>query len=118
MGAETPPTEGVAEERKSLIDRLEKLLAEMKDWERKPVLRAGRIIVEIVKMPERKTKTGTQPARLTLHIRLEDAFRGIFIENPDELEDLKTAISANRVKEIVEAIEEIAKKRKVQEYEL
>lgn len=101
-----------------LTEKLGKLLKEMKPWEKKPLLRAGKIIVEIVKLPERKTKSKTELERLTIHIRREDAFRGLFIKEPSDLEDLYAAIITERVKEVLKAIEEINRKRKVQEYEL
>ncbi len=106
---------------KSLYEKLVELLNTMSPWEKKPLVKAGRIMVELVKLPERKTRTGVEPERLVIHIRREDAFRGIFIKNPEELEDLKTAISTERVREVLKTIAEIEKdmrKRQVQEYEL
>ncbi len=105
-------------EEETLVSKLEKLLGEMKPWEKKPVLKAGRIVIEIVKLPERQTKSRMEPERLVLHIRREDAFRGLFIKELEELEDLHTAINTEKVKKIVEAIEEISRKKKIQEYEL
>ncbi len=101
-----------------LKEKLLKLLNEMKPWEKKPVLKAGRIIVEIVKLPERKTKVSIEPERLVIHIRREDAFRGLFIKNPEELEDLAAAIKTHKIKEILRALAEIEESRKIQEYEL
>lgn len=101
-----------------LTSKLEKLLGEMKPWEKKPILKAGKIIIEIVKLPERQTKSRIEPERLVVHIRREDAFRGLFIKEMNELEDLHTAITTEKVKKILEAIEEINRKRRVQEYEL
>ena len=106
---------------KSLYDKLVELLDTMSPWEKKPLVKAGRIIVELVKLPERKTRSGVEPERLVIHIRREDAFRGIFIKDPEELDDLKTAITVERIKDIVETIAEISrsmKKKEIQEYEL
>ncbi len=103
---------------KPLVEKLEELLSQLKPWEKKPVLKAGRIVIEIVKLPERKTKSRLEPERLVLHIRREDAFRGLFIKEAEELEDLNIAINTDKVKELIKAIEEISKKKKVQEYEL
>ncbi len=108
----------MSEEKKDLVQRLEELLKQMNPWEKKPVLKAGRIIVELVKLPERRKKSSIEPEKLVLHIRLEDAFRGIFIENVDELEDLVAAINAEKIREIARALTEISKKKRVQEYEL
>jgi len=105
-------------EEETLTSKLEKLLKEMKPWEKKPILKAGKIIIEIVKLPERRTKSRLEPERLVVHIRREDAFRGLFIKELDELEDLYTAIATEKVKKILEALEEISRKKKVQEYEL
>jgi len=40
-----------------LIAKLESYFQEMKDWERKPVLKSGKIVVELVKLPEKKSKS-------------------------------------------------------------
>lgn len=103
---------------RELIEKLEKYLDEMKDWERKPVVKSGRIVIEIVKLPEKRTKSDIKPQRLALMIRREDAFRGMIIESPEELEDLAAALSIEKVKEIAEAVWVIFKKRRVQEFEI
>ncbi len=108
----------VVVEEKDLVKKLEELLDTMRPWEKKPVLKAGKVVVELVKLPERKTKTTLEPEKLVLHIRLEDAFRGIFLENQEELDDLETAITMEKVRKIIEAIEKVSKKRKVIEYSL
>ncbi len=101
-----------------LVKKLEELMNTMKDWERKPVLKSGHIVVELVKLPERKTKTTARPAHLAIMIRREDAFRGIIIEEPDELEDLIVAVTTPKLKELVKAVYKILKKHRIQEFEL
>lgn len=104
-------------EEKGLREKLEQLLNTMKDWERKPVVEVGSAIVELVKLPPRRTKRGTEPERLALHLRLKDSFRGIFIESFDELDDVLRALNSRSVQEIAKILEEIGRK-KVIEYEL
>lgn len=101
-----------------LVEKLEKLFNEMKDWEKKPIVKSGRIVVELVKLPEKTSRRSVKPSTLALMIRREDAFRGLLIESHDELEDLITALSRERVREIAKAIHEINKKRSVKEFEI
>jgi len=109
---------GEVEEVKQLIDKLENLLNTMKEWERKPVIEVGNAVVEIVKLPRKETKKGVEPERLSIHLRLKDSFRGIFIESFEELDDIVKALSNKKVIEIAKAIDELNKKRSVVEYEL
>jgi len=108
--------EGVTEEK--LTEKLEKLLASMKDWERKPVIQVGRAVVEIVKLPKRETSKRMEPERLALHVRFEDSFKGIFVIEYEEFKDLIDALTNEKVREIVEAISEVNRKRKVIEFKL
>lgn len=108
---------GVAEG-ESLYDKLARLLETMSPWEKRPILRVGSIMVELVKLPGRKTKMAIEPERLAIHIRREDAFRGLFIRGPGELKDLQLALSARRLREVLEAIARMEEARKLQEYEL
>ncbi len=101
-----------------LLSKLEELLESMRDWERKPLLKSGRIVVELIKIPERKTKSSAKPERLALMVRREDAFRGTILEGPEDVEDVVTALSSQRVKEVAEALKEIYRRRRVQEFEL
>ena len=102
---------------KPLDEKLRNLLIEMKDWERKPVLKVGKIVIELVKLPRRELKKRTEPEKLALHIRLEDSFKGIFIEDYRELEDLVTAVSEEKITEIAKILDTINRKRII-EYEL
>jgi hypothetical protein len=106
------------EELKQLIEKLENLLNTMKDWERKPVIEAGKAVIEVVKMPKRETKKGSEPERLALHLRLRDSFRGIFIESYSELDDILRALTSKSVQDIAKAIDELNKRRSVVEYKL
>ncbi len=108
--------EKVTEEK--LSEKLEKLLSSMKDWERKPVIQVGRAVVEIVKLPKRETSKRMEPERLALHVRFEDSFKGIFVIEYEEFKDLIDALTNEKVKEIVEAISEVNRKRKVIEFKL
>ena len=101
-----------------LIEKLEKLFDEMKDWERKPIVKSGKIVIELVKLPEKTSRRTVKPSTLALMIRREDAFRGLIIDSDDELEDLIMALSIDRVKEIARAIKEVNKKRSIREFEI
>lgn len=101
-----------------LVSKLEELLSTMNNWEKRPVLKSGRIIIELMKLPERKTKSKFEPERLALHIRREDAFRGVIIQSREEYEDLNAALGSDKTREIISAITELSKKRRIQEFEL
>ncbi len=101
-----------------LKEKLEKMLNEMKDWERKPLVQVGRVVVELVKLPKRETTKKVEPERLSIHVRFEDSFKGIFITDAEEFRDLVDALSNTKVKEVIEAVTEINRKRKVIEFSL
>ncbi len=101
-----------------LKEKLEKMLNEMKDWERKPLVQVGRVVVELVKLPKRETTKKVEPERLSIHVRFEDSFKGIFITDAEEFRDLIDALSNTKVKEVIEAVTEINRKRKVIEFSL
>jgi len=107
-----------SEKEKSLTEKLEELLKSMKDWERKPLIQVGRAVIEIVKLPRRETSKRVEPERLALHVRFEDSFKGIFIIESEEFKDLLDALSNEKVKEIVEAISEVNRRKKVIEFKL
>ncbi len=109
------PGEG---EGKDLTSKLEKLMAEMKDWERKPLVQVGKAIIELVKLPKRETAKRFEPEKLALHIRLSDSFKGIFIVEYEELKDVAEALGSRTVDDVAKAIDVINRKRKVIEYEL
>ncbi len=109
---------GEAPEAPKLKDKLEKMLNEMKDWERKPLIQVGRVIVELVKLPKRETTKKVEPERLSIHVRFEDSFKGLFITDAEEFRDLLDALSNTKVKEVVEAVTEVNRKRKVIEFSL
>jgi hypothetical protein len=95
-----------------LISRLEENLKSMKEWERKPVVEVGSIVIELIKLPARQRKRSVEPEKLALHIRLRDSFRGIFIERFEELDDLMRALATKTVQDIARALDELAKSRK------
>ncbi len=101
-----------------LKEKLEKILNEMKDWERKPLVQVGKVVVELVKLPKRETTKKVEPERLSIHVRFEDSFKGIFITDAEEFRDLVDALSNTKVKEVIEAVTEINRKRKVIEFSL
>ncbi|OYT40285.1 MAG: hypothetical protein B6U89_02740 [Desulfurococcales archaeon ex4484_58] len=101
-----------------LVEKMRELLNTMRDWERKPVVKSGKIIVELVKLPERRGKTRSRPQHLALMIRREDAFRGLLIVSPEELDDLRRALNVEKLDDIIKALWSIYKERSVEEYEL
>ncbi|MCE4612812.1 MAG: hypothetical protein F7C07_03135 [Desulfurococcales archaeon] len=105
-------------EERPLEERLRELLASMKDWERKPIISIGSIIVELVKLPKRELKRGLEPEKLAIHVRMKDAFKGVIVENEKELEDLAMAVQNRKVREVARALEAVNEERKVVEYSL
>ncbi len=101
-----------------LVSKLNELLSSMKDWERRPVLKAGKIVVELVKLPERASKSNPKPEHLALMIRREDAFRGLIIVSPEELDDLRTAVNNEKLGELVEALWRIYKEKSIRLFEI
>ncbi|ADI31157.1 hypothetical protein [Staphylothermus hellenicus] len=101
-----------------LTSKLENLFNEMKDWERRPVVKSGRIIIELVKLPEKHSRSTIKPASLALMIRREDAFRGIIIGSAEEIDDLRTAISIEKIRDLAKAIKEFNRKRAIKEFEI
>jgi len=110
----TVPEERVVEEKQTLVDKLENLLKSMKDWERRPIIEVGKAVVEIVKLPKRQTKKGTEPERLALHLRLKDSFKGIFVESYDELDDILRALNSETVHDIAKALDELSNRRVIE----
>ncbi len=100
-----------------LVEKLRKYLEEMKPWEKKPLVEVGRVIVELVKLPERRTKRGVEKEKLAIHLRLKDSFRGVFIEDYDELDDILRALEAENVRQVARALSRI-KVKEVIEYEI
>ena len=93
-----------------ILNKLEELLNTMNDWERKPLVKVGRVIIELVKLPKRELKRGVEPEKLALHIRLEDSFKGLFIESVEEFDDLLKAIDAKIVSNVAKKLNIINKK--------
>jgi len=106
----------VGEERE-ITGKLSELLASMKDWERRPIVKVGRVVVELIKLPRRESRRGVVPEKLALHVRLEDSFKGVFIEESGELEDVIAALQTKAVKDIARALDDI-NRRRVVEYSL
>lgn len=101
-----------------IVERLKELFGSMKEWERRPVLKSGEIIVELVKLPGKQLKSGNiKPEKLVLHIRLEGSFKGIFVEKHSQLEDLREALSSKRIEEIARALDEVNRRGPI-EFEL
>ena len=108
-GQETP--------QKGLEEKLQELLSSLRDWERRSIAKVGSIVVELVKLPKRESRKMVEPERLVLHIRLENSFRGVFIRDARELEDLAKAVDTKIVKEIARVLDKM-NREKVIEYEL
>jgi len=102
----------------SLEEKLLNLLSSMREWEKKPVLKSGRIVVELVKLPERRSKSSYKPEHLALMIRRDDAFRGLILVSPEELEDLRRAVTNEKLDELTRALWKIYKDKSVQVFEL
>jgi len=105
-------------EGKELVSKLEKLMTEMKDWERRPLIQVGKAIVELVKLPRRETAKRFEPERLALHVRLSDSFKGVFIVEYEELRDVAEALKSGTVENVAKAIDALNRRKKVIEYEL
>ena len=101
-----------------IVEKLREMLNNMRDWEKKPLLKSGKIVIEIVKLPERRSRSTVKPEHLALMIRREDAFRGLIIVSPDELDDLRKAISSQKLDEIIAGLWKIYKEKSIQEFEL
>ncbi|RLE50226.1 MAG: hypothetical protein DRJ31_02055 [Candidatus Methanomethylicota archaeon] len=100
----------------SMVEKLSSLMAEMKDWERRPIVKVGSVIVELVKMPKRESKKGVRGERLSLHVRAEDSFRGVFLDDYTMYQDLVNALSYDKVREAAQALNEV--NRRVIEYKI
>ncbi|RLE53234.1 MAG: hypothetical protein DRJ33_01575 [Candidatus Methanomethylicota archaeon] len=100
----------------SMVEKLSSLMAEMKDWERRPIVKVGSVIVELVKMPKRESKKGVRGERLSLHVRAEDSFRGVFLDDYTMYQDLVNALSYDKVREAAQALNEV--NRRVIEYRI
>jgi len=94
--------------------KLSKLLARMRPWEKRPLVRAGRAVVELVKIPARERRGRAVPERLALHVRLDNAFKGIFIDDSLTLEDLLIALQHGKVREVARALDDINRRRAVE----
>jgi hypothetical protein len=105
-------------EEKPLEERLRELLESMKDWEKKPIVSTGAVIVELVKLPRRELKRGTEPEKLAIQVRMKDAFKGVIVENEKELEDLAVAVQHEKVKEVSRVLESVNRRGRVVEYKL
>jgi len=99
---------------KITLDRLEELAKTMKDWERKPIVKVGNAVVELVKLPRREGRRTVNPEKLALHVKLENSFKGIYIENIEELEDVLAALTHDTTKAVAEAITRINKGKAVE----
>ena len=99
-----------------MVEKLSSLMSEMKDWERRPIVKVGSVIVELVKMPKRESKKGVRGERLSLHVRAEDSFRGVFLDDYTMYQDLLNALNYEKVKEAAQALNEV--NRRVIEYKI
>lgn len=109
-------TETGVVEAEELEKKLEELMNTMKDWERRPIVKVGRAIVELVKLPRRESSKKVEPERLAIHVRLEDSFRGIFIVESSDLQDIIEALRNKTVNDVARAIDSINRRRRVVEY--
>lgn len=94
-----------------LKTKLQELYKSMSDWERKPVLQVGNIVVELIKTPPKQSKRTSMPGRLVLSIRRADSFRGIIIRGYSDIEDIATALNNDKIKEIQRALDELYLKK-------
>ncbi len=97
-----------------ITGRLSDLLSSMRDWERRPLVKVGRVVVELVKLPRRETRKRVVPEKLALHVRLEDSFKGVFLEESSELEDMLAALQTKVVREIARALDDINRRRVIE----
>jgi len=104
--------------KEDVLNRIENLMETMKDWERRSIVQVGNVIVEVVKLPKKESRKRVEPERLSLHVRMADSFRGVLVVSRDDLRDLVDALSNEAVTEVVEAIEEVNKKRRRIEFKL
>ncbi|GEM_PF-742520 len=109
---------GPEPEREDLLSRVEDLMEAMKDWERRPVVQVGNVIVEIIKLPKKEGRKRVEPEKLSLHVRMADSFKGVLVASRDDLRDLVDALSSKAVAEVIEAIEEVNKKKRRVEFKL
>jgi len=93
-------------------------MSSMRDWERKRIIDTGTIAVELVKLPERQSKKSYKPSRLTLHVKKSDSFRGILIDDIDELNDLIKVLTSEKIKAIAIALAKINGESEAIEIEL
>lgn len=97
-----------------LAGKLSELLTTMRDWERRPIVKVGRVVIELVKLPRRESRKGMVPEKLALHVRLEDSFKGVFIEESSELEDMLAALQAKTVRDLAKALDDINRRRLIE----
>ena len=57
----------------------------MENWDTVPLYENDVLVIEVVKVPARKSKKSVYPPRLAIKIRRADAFEGIFIRDVYEL---------------------------------
>ena len=92
---------------------LEEKVASMKPWDKLLIAESDNFIMELVKLPERTTKSKTEPERVSLLIRRRDAFRGILINGREEYSDLKQLLEVfdsqarDRVLDVLEKASEL-----------
>jgi len=91
----------------SLEEKLRMLMSSMRDWERRKVLETANVTIELIKLPAKQTAKSFKPPRLALHIKRSDSFKGIIVDSVEVLEDLIKALSNERTKRIVEALERL-----------
>jgi len=97
--------------------KLEELLKNMRDWEKKPLVKVGKAVIELIKLPRRESGKVIEPEKLALHVRLEDAFKGVFITEFAELQDVIEALKTKTVVDIAKAMD-VINRRRVIEYKL
>lgn len=105
-------------EGESVLNKIENLMDAMKDWERKPIIQVGNVIVDVVKLPKKEGQKRVEPEKLSLHVRMADLFRVVLVASRDDLRDLVDALSNKVVAEVIKAIEKVNKKRRRVEFKL
>ena len=91
----------------SLVEKIEAWMEKAGEWESIPVVEGRNVAVYIVKLPERERKYAKKNAKVALHIKKRDAFKGIFVTDAETLEELIQVLQNGKVKEVAKAVDEI-----------
>jgi hypothetical protein len=98
----------------SLEEKLRILMNSMKDWERKKLLETANVTVELVKLPTKQTTKSFKPSRLALHIKRNNSFKGIIIDDTEVLEDLVKALQSPKLRQLIQTLEKLNGAEKIE----